>query len=247
MMDTENGLGTQGVVDWSKPIEAVHEDGRVVAANLSATKNVRPDAGGQYHVESQDGFALSFFNADGTAWSNHGWRIRNTTPATPKWGPEIAVAGKRPEWLGDDGQEISGRYSPGAHDWYRGDADLASAFDWKNLVSFRLPANHPHYAAKLARGTSHDQLERMEALEALLKRVAADDIPLGEYLDIKKTARALLPESVDPDLVEARRIVAEALPHGREDFLAGKWDNTPSIQVPLACLKRGRELAGKGK
>ena len=33
----------------------------------------------------------------------------------------------------------------------------------------------------------------------------------------------------------------------REDVLNGKFDDTASIKVPLAMLKRGRELAGEGK
>jgi len=63
-------------------------------------------------------------------------------------------------------------------------------------------------------------------------------------VEAREVARALLPEPVDADLLEVRRIVADAVPEAmRAGILAGDQDHTISITAPLACLKRGRALA----
>lgn len=55
---------------------------------------------------------------------------------------------------------------------------------------------------------------------------------------------ALLPEPVDPDLIEARKL-AGALNQGgsTEQWLSGKWDDGPAVQWHLAGIKRGRQLS----
>ena len=74
---TYNAYGEQmedGVsIDWSKPIEAVHEDGRVVAVTFvdrggSGTFNVSP---------SLDGYIYSFCRDGSHISASTGWRIRN--------------------------------------------------------------------------------------------------------------------------------------------------------------------------
>lgn len=69
-------------VDWSRPIEAVHEDGRVVAVStvskgrwspVDADYEVRPAVGG-----------WGSYQADGSPYSSgNPWRIRNTPAAEP--------------------------------------------------------------------------------------------------------------------------------------------------------------------
>lgn len=60
---------------------------------------------------------------------------------------------------------------------------------------------------------------------------------------------ALLPEPVDPDLIEARKIVAERngnlrIECGyRQRVLDGQEDDHPAVMNTLAAIKRGRELA----
>jgi hypothetical protein len=67
---------------------------------------------------------------------------------------------------------------------------------------------------------------------------------------------AELPEPVDPDLIEARKLVAQR--YRKEDcplsyhqvhaaIMLGEDDATQSVQNCLAAIKRGRELAGEGK
>jgi len=70
-------------VDWSRPIEAVHEDGRVMAVSLR-TDVANPDHEGDYviSIEGRDQVGgFDTFRPDGLAWShpNSGWRIRNVT------------------------------------------------------------------------------------------------------------------------------------------------------------------------
>lgn len=61
-------------VNWQEPIEAVREDGRVVAASLRSG----PDADGDYKVDF-DGMHGLYVMQSGKA---HGipWTIRNTRP-----------------------------------------------------------------------------------------------------------------------------------------------------------------------
>ena len=46
----------------------------------------------------------------------------------------------------------------------------------------------------------------------------------------------------DPDLIEAREIVAAVCYLNRESYLNGEQDETPFVQRSLAAIKRGREL-----
>lgn len=55
---------------------------------------------------------------------------------------------------------------------------------------------------------------------------------------------------LDPDLIEARRIVKETLTPGshqrcncRAEIDAGGWDDVQKVRATLAGIKRGRELA----
>lgn len=61
---------------------------------------------------------------------------------------------------------------------------------------------------------------------------------------------AELPAPVDPDLLYVRQTVGHAVPRmmsGDKNILNGDYDDELSVQVPLACLKRGRELEREGR
>ena len=51
------------------------------------------------------------------------------------------------------------------------------------------------------------------------------------------------PESVDPDLISARQVVAEIWPYSSNYYLTGKYDGAPVVQAALAGIKLGREQA----
>jgi len=59
-----------------------------------------------------------------------------------EWGEPIAVDGKRPEWLAEDSQRVSGRDKGIAIDWTL----PARGVDWRTVGTIRLPADHPYYA-----------------------------------------------------------------------------------------------------
>jgi len=76
-------------VDWSRPIEAVHEDGRVVPAQRLRhdADNTWPDENGQFHVCSNAGM---FWESNGKPWrADRGYRIRNVQPTTPELDPAL--------------------------------------------------------------------------------------------------------------------------------------------------------------
>lgn len=66
-----------------------------------------------------------------------------------EWGPEIAVDGKRPEWLGDGDEVI--RVTNEARTEDHTSIVAESATYWPNVGHIRLPASHPAYIA-IAKG-----------------------------------------------------------------------------------------------
>jgi hypothetical protein len=95
-----------------------------------------------------------------------------------------------------------------------------------------------------AKDISPEVVERCVTLVRLLVAYEAVDDIEKPLADEARAIVALLPEPVDPDLIEARRM-AEALGQGgtREQWFSGKWDTGPAIQWHLAGIKRGRQLA----
>jgi hypothetical protein len=86
-------------VDWSQPIEAVHEDGRVVAVEMSGSPDKRRDV---VTTPDLDG-VVGIWHADGSPWSVSypkraamaSWRIRNVAQAqqTPHPAPSPSEVG----------------------------------------------------------------------------------------------------------------------------------------------------------
>lgn len=101
--------------------------------------------------------------------------------------------------------------------------------------------------------------ETVERMVALVRGLSDPQIDARYNLGVSdaRAIAALLPEPVDPDLVEARQIAADAIfptpaPNGatedqvrlRNAILAGKRDNEPAaVGAILKAIKRGRELA----
>jgi hypothetical protein len=108
--------------------------------------------------------------------------------------------------------------------------------------------------------------ELVERMVALVTRMAGkssigasfkEESPISWDSRHYDEARAIadhLPKPVDPDLIEARELVAAAVAYGRstyiplspsvDDFRSGAADAGTLIANTLAAIKRGRELAG---
>jgi len=92
--------GISGQLDWSKPIEAVHEDGRVVPVALrkwhrGGQMHDSPDDDGDYYTTGNFEWS-AVWNADGRHWMGEGrWRIRNVAqaPETPHPAPSPSEVG----------------------------------------------------------------------------------------------------------------------------------------------------------
>lgn len=85
--------------------------------------------------------------------------------------------------------------------------------------------------------------EVVARMVALVREMADRDSPTY-YYDLFMRARdiaALLPEPVDPDLIEARKIVKACYPEMTEGY------NGRRMMVAKSALARGRELAKEGK
>lgn len=64
-----------------------------------------------------------------------------------KWGAEIAVDGKRPEWLEESDV---GLFENAPNEWIGGEKDLLLSWQWHEglcPLRIRLPADHPYYLA----------------------------------------------------------------------------------------------------
>ena len=196
-------------IDFSKPIEAVYEDGRVVKAWAGAdgppkdpTYRASVCIAGEVYDKVQQEF---LFNHDGSRVYDRFPIIRNvpavSTPTPMEFGPEIKVDGKRPEWL--DGYD-------GPVKWWNEDQRQgvvcpdAGALNWGpytghkhgSVTSFALPANHFYYNL-----ITHTYTVRPEDKAALL---ASD--PLSRSTPDE---RAVAPELVSR-LVELARSVADS-------------------------------------
>jgi len=181
MPDSSNNVNSgarASAVDWSRPIEAVHEDGRVVPA--SAMRRAECGAMWAEWFPPKSVPHSGTFDAAGKPTADWRWRIRNVQPTIPERDPAL---------------------------WDR--------------------------------------------MEALVRRVAEGDWQPGYAFVTEVEARAIvadLPKTVDPDLIEARELCAKDAEEAQfiglpEKYRAGEKDGSPAMQVVLAAIKRGRELA----
>lgn len=177
-----------------------------------------------------------------------------------KWGAEIAVNGKRPEWLAQDDTRMWYRcldgytcdhpaYSlPASHDWW-------SRLDGDRIVAIRLPADHPYYAqgkadeafaAKLLDADVRGVMRRRERQEdaattaidpALVERafdlvrLMASNDGAAFVFEYKDTARDIL-KALEP--VDPDEAIAEEI--------AASFNEGEHEAIALAALKRGRQL-----
>jgi hypothetical protein len=143
------------------------------------------------------------------------------------------------DWEGDR------RISPVLDDsyaWFRSDGS-----GWMSGNKWRIrnvtPQPTPQADAK------PDVTARMEALV----RTVADETSLTSWLDHTAEARAivaLLPEPVDPDLIQAREVCASVAAVRGDDGLAaeyraGELDEQFEMQTALVAFRRHNALAGE--
>ena len=180
-------------IQWDQPLEAVHEDGRVVSAQLveqRANHNL-------VHWDEDEGW---WFTDRGTV-SGTPWTIRNVAPKEVEWGAEVFVYNRKPDWL-SDGEPF--------RVWEaRSVGDLngpCEGYYWNEVTAIVLPADHEHY--KKAATPTRTALE--QRMEDFVRRVAAlPRIYEQEYQEATAEARAIvaeLPEPVSPDRLEAKRL-----------------------------------------
>lgn len=160
---------------------------------------------------------------------------------------------------------------PGAdnapHDWDGGDVlwdtgwvgsvPLINLWNRKNI--------NPEYAyvigyRRKSEPTLRTSDEALRRMEALVRRMAAmfyaGDGPglvvwNADYEEAANIAGILTDPVVDPDLLEARKIMADIagplLDHAlaTKEYLSGEKDNVPAMRAVVAGIQRGRELAAE--
>jgi hypothetical protein len=80
---------------------------------------------------------------------------------------------------------------------------------------------------------------------ALVRRMGVDD-PYSASNNDYEVARAitkLLPAPIDPDLIEARKLVSVFCIMSADSYIDGSQDDTPFIRIATKAIKRGRSLA----
>jgi len=174
--------------------------------------------------------------------------MNSMTNENVEWGAVIPVEGKRPEWLfgyrGNLGYERKGKgwFGPGCM-WR--ESDITDNDDgWASVIAIRLPANHPHYATP-TRTALEQRMEDFVRRVAMLNLQSASLTGTPAWNVGKEAAelRAELPEPVDGDLLEARKIVAEGVyPTQKEATMNGEHDLGFYVQTARTAIKRGRAL-----
>lgn len=229
-------------INWDAPIEAVHEDGRVVAVTL-VKYEFEPDGKDTRRVEPAVELYSNWFHEDGTRWDG-GWTIRNVapTPTPMEFGPEIKVDGIRPEWLKDgdvwqwkldDSEWIDANYSPDMYEWKVTDMD-----------AIRLPANHPHYNTPTPdeRAVAPELVSRLVGLAERLAKQSMGPWPCQDE------ARAIVAalEPVDSDKEEAMSVMEGycTMTDERDRVIINKKELEDFL---VASLRRGRQLEKEGK
>lgn len=176
--------------------------------------------------------------------------------AKKEWGFKEAVAGETINWRGANGT-VTIRL-PANHPHYRQPTtpELDPAL-WDRMVA----SHHALLAEVEAEQCEHEQTHRGGAIWTICDDCGqkwADDrggfqpYVAPDWLVEAREIAALadLPKPVDPDLIEARKIVAarwSGLPEiggiSSDNVLAGKHDTHDAVACALAAIKRGRELA----
>ncbi len=90
--------------------------------------------------------------------------------------------------------------------------------------------------------------EIVERMVALIETLAANGKNTSSgvmgYADEAKAIVKLLPEPIDPDLPDARKIAAtDGMATLRAGIIAGNYDHAYGVKVALAGIKRGRHLS----
>lgn len=140
------------------------------------------------------------------------------------WGPEISIRG-RPSWL-VDGEDVLCFTSV----WHPKPV-IPSHIDWHCVRKIKLRTDHPSYRGDYGQPAHSDDIaKRMEALV----RSVASETSFAAWMGHAAEARAivaLLPEPVDADREEAKRIAAE-------------WysEEAPHIDPLTAAIRRLRAL-----
>lgn len=93
--------------------------------------------------------------------------------------------------------------------------------------------------------------EAVERMMAVLRELAQETPRTTQQTRIWNEIRAivsLLPEPVDPDLVEAREMACAGLnPPMAKSVRVGEYDACPTVLYRIEGIKRGRELALKAR
>jgi len=90
----------------------------------------------------------------------------------------------------------------------------------------------------------------VDKVEAFVRKIAAMGFVMPHFnlASLSEEARAIvaeLPQPVDPDLLEARKIeydICDEQGIDPEPALRGEWDDKPGVRGVLAAIKRGRAL-----
>jgi hypothetical protein len=216
-------------IDWSGELEAVHEDGRVVEAK---PYTMRDEPSWLRQVVAANGMTWGFDDAGQTALrGEYGWHIRNA-PGHENFTPDQTSEQEAMALV----REMADTYVDNIPH------EIARFFERADGIVTPQPTPQAD--------TKPDVTARMEAL---VRRMASETHGRrGSDYDEARAIVALLPELVDPDLIEARRLVAEKFDGGTKSLngdavRAGARDHAHDVQLAYSCIKRGRELALAGE
>lgn len=153
--------------------------------------------------------------------------------------------------LGSHGGVVARCNTAGDADRVARGLDLVDAFPAPGVIVYAngIPEDEILQRAReaaIASGNMPVNATKQQVRSSLYDQWAAVASAARALRDLAKPLSEVVPKPVDPDLIEARKIAAEAMSAYRESARAivnGEQDQSEMMKAALAAIKRGRDMA----
>ncbi len=177
---TNTASDAQGKVDWAKPIEAVHEDGRAASAMIADNSHSEDFVWKHVAWKDEDTNRLHWFGDNGVSNVGSSWSIRNVTPPNTDTDKVPDALVERMQQLIRDLHEDHVKH--GAHDYVQDFvartaaivAELPKPIDSDLLLARQIVADDGGYDVSMIADGQDDNRISVRIALAAIKRVRSE-------------------------------------------------------------------------